>query len=743
MSASARHLEFMLGILAAAVACVVAVLPPAGYFFVSYRYMQGVMETEAEVGASLVNGLVVSSPEYWKYQSLRIEEQLTHFPGHSGGTCLVSDLSGSIIASKTGAAKKPFISRAKFIYDSGVPVARMEIRKSLRPLLFHSAFVLLGSAFLGAILYFAFRMFPMRAVVTANRLLHESELKYRSLFMNMNEAVLLLEVSPEQRDARIMEANPACGALFSVDYNYLSGCGLSVILGSYDAKLPECFSRVAREGISESINVPCKGGLFTLSVTCAGEGRVAVTISDITIHHTREQRIRELTFYDSLTGLPNRALLRDRIKQAVAACERDGKKLAVILIGLDAFRGVNETFGHETGNRLLQAVAERLRNSVRRADTVARLGGDEFVILLSGMKGELNASKAAQSIVDSISGPYHLEDRDVFTGCSVGISIFPDDSVDDASLLANAAMALSSAKEQGRNRYSYYSPELNRRALERMGIESFIRFALANNGFCLAYQPQVNARSGAINGLEVLLRTTGPDQYSIPGIISIAEETGLIAAIGEWVLAAACCQFREWLDQCICLSRLGVNLSAKQFESPGLVRMTRDILQRNGIPPGMLEFELTESAIIRRPEEAGRRLRELKNLGVLLSVDDFCTGYSSLNYLKDFPIDRVKIDRSFVHAACFGGRSAAIVEAVIALSGGLGMEVIAEGVETSEHLEYLLSCGCEEMQGYYFARPLPAEQCGRLLEAGCMYGAINTSFGAVAEALARPGTPCS
>lgn len=722
MSASNRYLNRVVGLFAAVAACAVAILPPAGYFFISYRYLQGGMETEAAIDASLVSGLVVSSPEYWRYQTLRLEELLKRCP-HEGHheTRLVTDQAGAAIASNGGTPRPPLISRSHLIYDAGTPVARVEVRRSLRPVLFRSALVLLASSALGALLFFVVRLVPMRALAEANRTLSENELKYRSLFTNMSEAVLLLEVGPELSGALIREANPACGGLFATDYRTLPGCYLSSLIASSDAELLRDFRRVARDGASLSLDFPCLGRIFTFSVTPAEEGRVAVMVSDVTDHRAKEKRIRQLTFYDSLTGLPNRALLRDRLKQAIAGCERDGKKIAVILLGMDNFKAVNETLGHEAGNRLLQAVSERLRNSVRRADTVARLGGDEFVILLLGMSGELNASQVARTILNQMGEPFQVADRDVFTGCTIGISIYPDDSTIDTTLLANAAMALNSAKENGRNRYSYYSQELNQKAMERMGTETFIRFALINNWLSLVYQPQVNARTGAIHGVEVLLRAGSPDgseQYSASRIIAIAEETGLIVPIGEWVLTTACTQARRWLDQGISLPQLAVNLSAKQFELPTLVPLVRNVLQKSGIPPTMVEFELTESAIIRHPEEAGRKLRELKKLGVSLAVDDFCTGYSSLNYLKDFPIDRVKIDRSFVRDACSGGRSAAIVEAVIALAGGLGLDVIAEGVEHRGQMEYLLSRGCEEMQGYYFSRPVPVEKCGALLTKG-------------------------
>jgi diguanylate cyclase (GGDEF)-like protein len=726
MLTSSRYLNRMVALFAAAAACTVAILPPAGYFFIRYRYLQGALETEASINASLVSDLVGNSPEYWRYQTLRLEEILKRRPyGGNHQTRIVSDLAGNTIASHINSQPKPLLSRSHVVYAAGIPVARVEIRQSLRPVLFRSSLVLLACSALGAMLFFVVRLVPMRAIAAANRSLSESELKYRSLFTNMSEAVLLLEVGPELSGALIREANPACGGLFDADYRTLPGCYLASLIGSSGTELLRVFRQVARDGASISIDFPCMGRIFTFSVTPAEEGRVAVMISDVTDYRAKERHIQQLTFFDSLTGLPNRALLRDRLKQAIAGCERDKRKIAVVLLGLDNFKVVNETLGHEAGNRLLQAVADRLRNFVRRADTVARMGGDEFVILLSGMSGELNASHVARTILNHMGEPFQIAGRDIFTGCTIGISVYPDDAADDSTLLANAAMALNSGKEKGRNRYSYYSQELNRKAMEKMGTETFLRFALINNWLSLVYQPQVNARSGAIDGVEVLLRANSPDtseRYSASQIIAVAEETGLIVPVGEWVLATACAQVRCWLDEGVNIPRLAVNLSAKQFELPELVPMVRNILNKSGIPPAMVEFELTESAIIRHPEEAGRKLRDLKKLGVSLSVDDFCTGYSSLNYLKDFPIDRVKIDRVFVQGVCSGGRSAAIVEAVIALAGGLGLDVIAEGVENQEQVDFLLSRGCEEMQGYYLSRPVPPGRCGEMLGKGRVRG---------------------
>jgi diguanylate cyclase (GGDEF)-like protein len=403
------------------------------------------------------------------------------------------------------------------------------------------------------------------------------------------------------------------------------------------------------------------------------------------------------------------------------ACGRHECKIAVFFLDLDHFKAINDSLGHAVGDLLLQAVAERLESGIRQSDTIARTGGDEFVIITMGLHDEMNASLVATTILRCLDEPFWISGREIFINGSLGISIYPDDAGDASTLLKNADMAMYVAKEEGRNRYNYYAKQLQERAVERLEIETALRHAVADNLLSLVYQPQLDARTGTVIGLEALLRWNNPDgtPYLSPlQIITIAEKNGLIIPIGEWVLHTACRQLRQWQHEGLATPRLAINLSAVQFEEPGLVQMVQDVLQKNDLSPDYIELELTESAIMHRPDEAKQKLHELKKLGVWLALDDFGTGYSSLSYLKLFPIDRIKIDRSFVNEATTNNDDAAIVETVISLANNMRMQVIAEGVETQKHVEFLLARGCHEMQGYYYARPLSADQCRKLLVPG-------------------------
>nr|NMF97213.1 EAL domain-containing protein [Aromatoleum toluolicum] len=426
--------------------------------------------------------------------------------------------------------------------------------------------------------------------------------------------------------------------------------------------------------------------------------------------------------HDSLTGLPNRALLTDRLQQAIGRAQRYRRNAAILFIDLDHFKYVNDSLGHNAGDRLLKAVAERLSSCVRQEDTVARLGGDEFVVALQEVENEAQVAAAIHRIQEAMTGAYQLDDNELYVSCSIGASLCPRDGNSVQTLLMNADTALYRAKAQGRNNFQFYAAEMNAHAGERIALTGKLRRALKNDEFVLQFQPQVDIGSMQVVGAEALIRWHHPQMGLVPPakFIPLAEETGIIVPIGEWVLRAACLQARAWLERGLPPVRMSVNLSACQFRKEGLAGLVARTVEACGLDPAFLELELTESMLMDDPNSAIATMRELKAVGVRLSLDDFGTGYSSLNRLKGFPIDALKIDRSFVRDITTDRTDAAITAAVVSLAHSLGLTVVAEGVEDAGQLECLRQHGCDEMQGYFFSRPLSAEPFAALLRTGAV-----------------------
>lgn len=476
---------------------------------------------------------------------------------------------------------------------------------------------------------------------------------------------------------------------------------------------------ISRPG--SEIVVNCHG-----EVECdeAGQTRlVSGTTLDITARTRAESEIEQLINYDTLTGLPNRSLLHDRLKRAIAQAARDDLLVGVLFLDLDRFKKINDTLGHSAGDILLKTVAKRLAACVRESDTLARLGSDEFVALLLGSNSVEGITTVAKKILMLISEPIYIEGQEIYTSGSIGIAVYPMDGDDSHTLLKHADLAMYQAKELERNNFQFFSREMNIKVVERMMLENSMRKALDREEFFLVYQPQVDARSGQITGMEALLRWQHPDLGLLAPdkFIYLAEETGFIIPIGEWVLQSACRQNKAWQDQGLPAVRVAVNLSAKQFGQYHLDEMVSATLMETGLKPEWLELEITESAIMKNADQNASILRKLKRMGISLAIDDFGTGYSSLSYLKHFPISRLKIDRSFVKDITTNPDDAAIAEIIIAMAQTLKLSVIAEGVETRAQMELLSFNNCIEMQGYLFSRPVPAEQFAELLRDGLKY----------------------
>ena len=427
-----------------------------------------------------------------------------------------------------------------------------------------------------------------------------------------------------------------------------------------------------------------------------------------------EQRTAErdhLAYHEALTGLPNRILFRDRLNHAITQGRRQRQMLAVLFIAIDRFKNLNDTLGHMVGDQILCGVAERLSIFREEVDTVASCGGEEFALLVSEVGRIENAVKIAHSVREIFQPPFSFNGQELFVTASVGISLYPHDGDNVQTLLQHTGVALYRAKEQGGNNYQFYRADMNEQALERLGLENSLRQALERDEFVVCYQPQINTETSQLVGMEALVRWQHPELGLIPPMefISLAEETGLIESIGEWVLRTACAQNKAWQDAGFAPLQVSVNFSPRQFRQPGLVEQVKRALDDSGLEPHYLEMELTESSIMKDPEMTISTLQQLKETGIGVSIDDFGTGYSSLSYLKRFPIDILKIDISFVRHSTTNPQDAAIVTAIVTLAHSLNLKVIAEGVETEEQFSFLRSLGCDGIQGYLFGKPLPAE----------------------------------
>ena len=553
--------------------------------------------------------------------------------------------------------------------------------------------------------------------------LKESEERYRILVENQADLVIKIDM-----DGILRFVSPSFCKLFGQTEEELLGKPLMpVILPTEQAQHSSGFERMIcndtsyyREYLSQTVEGRrWIGWALRCIINPAGQPEAIVGMGrDITDRKEAETTIEKLAYHDPVTGLPNRTLLHDRLQLAINRAERDSQGVAILFLDLDRFRAINDSLGHAIGDALLKQVGSRLLDCVRSSDTVARLGGDEFVVLISALENDHAVGSVVMKILEQLAEPYLIDEHEVYSSSSIGISIYPRDGHDAEELLKNADMAMYQAKEAGRNTCHFFSPELNMRATERLLLENTMRRALEREEFFLAYQPQMELNSGHVAGIEALIRWRHPDLGIVPpnNFIPIAEETGLIVPLGEWVLAEACRQGVRWQQEGHPPIRIAVNVSARQFRQKNLGDRIEKILAETGFNPELLELELTESAVMENPEEAILTLRQLKKMGITLSIDDFGTGYSSLSHLKHFPIDRLKIDRSFVKHVTRDHNDATIAEAIIALAHSMNLTVVAEGIEHSEQMEFMHQRRCDTMQGYYLSRPVTAGEFGTFLK---------------------------
>ena len=556
-------------------------------------------------------------------------------------------------------------------------------------------------------------------LLLANAQLQRAEEKYRAIF---EDAVVgIFQITPQGRPLSINRALADMHGYDSPEQLLAEVSDVGSQLFVEPSRMTEIQRMLAVSNVVRGAEVQIyrrdktkKWALLNIRVVRDHEGNVLLqegTVEDVSDRKAAEERVQFLAYYDALTGLPNRALLHDRLANALANARRRNEKVALLFLDLDRFKIINDSLGHSIGDLLLQEVAERLKKWARAQDTVARIGGDEFIILLSGIKEVPDAAIAAERIMEAMTAEFVVQGHSFNVSCSIGVSLYPAHGVDSEALIKNADAAMYCAKDSGRNNFRFFTEDMNAQVVERLTLENCLRLALEKQEFSLMYQPQIDLASGDIIGLEALLRWENSDLGAISPekFIRVAENTGLILPIGEWALRTACTQARKWQDAGLPPMPIAVNVSAVQFRQEGFRDLISKVLLQTGLASQYLELELTESLLLSNADVMFSVLRELKQMGLKLAIDDFGTGYSSLSYLRQFPVSRLKIDRSFVRDVAVDADAAAIATAIISMAKGLNLRVIAEGVENDAQMAFLRAQRCDEIQGYYFSPPLTVD----------------------------------
>ena len=575
----------------------------------------------------------------------------------------------------------------------------------------------------------------------AEQALSQAEEKYRTIF---EDAVVgIFQVTSEGRPVSINRALAQMHGYDTADDFLAEVTNVALQLFVDPRRMIDLKHEVEKNGVVRGAEAEVyrrdhtkKWVVVTMRAPRDSGGNIGVyegTIEDITDRKVAEERVHFLAYYDALTGLPNRILLQDRIGMALASAAKREEKVAVLFLDLDRFKIINDSLGHSAGDILLREVAVRLKEWSRKQDTVARVGGDEFVLLLTGVEQASDAAVAAQRVVDAMTAQFSVRGHSINITCSVGISMFPEHGIDGETLIKNADAAMYSAKQNGPNTCQFFTEDLNVEMVERLTLENGLRLALDRQEFFLVYQPQMDIATGGIVGVEALLRWQHPELGFVPPdrFIRIAENSGLIVPIGEWVLRAACSQARKWQVEGLPEVRIAVNVSAVQFRQEGFRDLIRRVLCDTGLAPQHLELELTESLLLTNADVMFSVLKELNEMGLKLAIDDFGTGYSSLSYLRQFPVSKLKIDRSFIRDIATNPGDAAITTAIIGMAKSLSLKVIAEGVENEAQMSFLRTHQCDEIQGYYFSQPLSADKVADKLRGSRLNSHCPQTVGAI------------
>jgi diguanylate cyclase (GGDEF)-like protein/PAS domain S-box-containing protein len=549
----------------------------------------------------------------------------------------------------------------------------------------------------------------------------ESEERYRAVVRQISEGIILID--PHTK--KVLEANAAYCNLLGYTCEEILNLKIYDLIAADQEITDSIIHRIIKNRldlIQESIH-RCKDGTLvnvevSISIICySAKEVICYAVRDITERKLAEEKLRYQACHDLLTDLGNRSLFNEQLHQAIANSQRYNHQFAILFLDLDRFKNINDTLGHNIGDKLLQSLGNRLKSCIRSGDILARWGGDEFTLLLSEIKQGEDAAKVARRILNLAKQPFQILEHQLYVNLSIGITVYPQDGDDPETLLKNADIALYRVKDQGGNNYEYYNSEMTYKKEELLRIETHLYNALEKQEFLLYYQPQINIKTKEITGMEALIRWEHSELGRISPVdfIPLAEETGLIIPIGEWVLHEACRQNKEWQELGLKPIKIAVNLSARQFQQNNLPILVSKVLRETGLNPKYLELEITETSLIQNSEIARKILDDLHSLEVSISLDDFGTGYSSLGYLKKYPFHKIKIDQYFVRGLKNVPQDIAIISAVIILGNGFNLRVVAEGVETKEQLDLLTSLNCEEMQGYFFSKPLPVGEATQFL----------------------------
>jgi diguanylate cyclase (GGDEF)-like protein/PAS domain S-box-containing protein len=555
-----------------------------------------------------------------------------------------------------------------------------------------------------------------RELLTANTQLRRTEEKYRAIF---EDAVIgIFQATPDGRPLSINRALAQLHGYESPEQLLAEVPNVVTQLFVQPQQMDELKSMLEAKGVLRDVEMEFyrkdrskRWVRANIRAVRGADGNLAFlegTIEDITERKRAEERVQFLAYYDALTGLPNRTLLHDRLEKALASARRRNEKVALLFLDLDRFKTINDSLGHTFGDLLLQDVAERLKRWARAQDTVARIGGDEFLIVLTAIRHISDAAIAAERIMDAMVPEFQVQGRSFSISCSIGISMFPEHGTDGETLIKNADAAMYCAKESGRNAFRFFTEEMNAEVIERLTLEHGMRLALDNKELFLVYQPQMEIATGKITGFEALLRWQHPELGLVPPdkFIPVAENSGLIVPIGEWVLRTACADARKWQAQALLSVPVAVNVSAVQFRQDGFREVIKRVLHDTRLAPQYLELELTESLLVGNADVTLHALRDLKAMGLKLAIDDFGTGYSSLSYLRQFAVNKLKIDRSFIRSVAVRPDDAAITAAIISMAKSLNLKVVAEGVENEAQMSFLREHQCDQIQGYYYSKPV-------------------------------------
>jgi len=702
-----------------------AVVPPLASYAHWYAYEEASLRTEAEINGRLFSDLINRAPDLWQFQTDKLEDLLARRSkfGNAEENRRIRNLDGQVIAESAGGLPAPLIGASEPLLDAGTQVATLEIERSLRPVLWQVAWTALISAAFALLLHQLVSRLPLAALRRSLSQLQTERDKALLTLRSIGDAVVTTDA-----EQRVEYLNPVAERLSGWRSDEARGRPITQVLRLLraDSREPvanpvkECLAALKIVELSNHTVLVRQGDEEEFHIEDSAApilGHRGVVLGAIMVFHDVTDRIQaqeqlhHAAFHDALTGLPNRDLFRSRLLKAIDDARRNNRALAVMFMDLDRFKAINDSLGHSVGDELLVLAGKRIRNCVRDSDLVCRLGGDEFTTLLNNVESPHAARVVSTKILEALARPFNIHPHQMRVSASIGIALFPEhgDSVEE--LLKNADTAMYQAKELGRNNAQLYANEMNAKAGERLRMGFALHVALERDEYRLAYQPKLLIGSNEVTAVEALLRWNSPDLGPVgpADFVPQLEESGAIVDVGRWVLKNAVLQARRWLDAGRPL-QVAVNVSAVQFSQPGLVSDIAALLHANALPPDLLVIELTESLLMDDMQRSQFVIGELTRLGVRLSLDDFGTGYSSLGYLRQFAVQELKIDRSFVRDIDDSTTAARIVKTVVELGQALGMSVTAEGVETARQAALLRGMGCDALQGFWLARPMPLDE---------------------------------